>query len=389
MLKNIFSDLHIHIGQDYKQQHVKISASPSLTIRNILKEASQRKGIELIGIVDCHSPNVLKEIETLCSEGRAKELLDGGIRFENVTLLLGSEIEVYDDCSHGPFHVLIFLPTIEKMKHFSNWLTDKMRNVYLSSQRIYCTGKKLQEKTKQLQGLFIPAHVFTPFKSLYGRGVQTSLSEVLHPNKIDAIELGLSSDIRMADKIKELHDYPYVTNSDSHSLRKIGREYQQLKVKEASFKEFTYCLQNEKGRMIVSNYGMDPRLGKYYRTVCQHCEVSVPIGKKDCPSCHHEKIIVGVADRIEQLSNKQSQSSIKRPPYIYQVPLEYIPGLGPKTLDKLLRSFKTEMNIIHHVTYDELLTVVPDKIATSIIHMRTGKLTIASGGGGKYGKVVD
>src|SRR5699024_2029663 len=148
---------------------------------------------------------------------------------------------------------------------------------------IYSTGRELQAKTKELSGLFIPAHVFTPFKSLYGRGVRNSLTEVLDPSQIDAIELGLSSDSRMADKITELHSYPYVTNSDSHSLSKIGREYQQIKVKEASFKEFSLSLQNKENRQIINNYGMNPHLGKYYRTVCQHCFTEVPLGRKTCP----------------------------------------------------------------------------------------------------------
>src|SRR5690625_3758264 len=118
MLKNIFADLHIHIGRDFKKNHVKISASPELTISNILKEASRHKGIELIGVVDCHAPNVLAEIQSLLDEEIAYELQDGGIRFEHVTLLLGSEIEVYDEYSKGPFHVLVFLPTIEMMSKF-------------------------------------------------------------------------------------------------------------------------------------------------------------------------------------------------------------------------------------------------------------------------------
>lgn len=388
MLNNIFADLHIHIGRDYKQNHVKISASPELTISNILKEASRRKGIELIGVVDCHAPNVLAEIQSLLDDGVAFELQDGGIRFEHVTLLLGCEIEVYDEDSKGPFHVLVFLSTMEKMSEFSDWLTDKMTNIHLSSQRIYCTARVLQAKTKQLNGLFIPAHVFTPFKSLYGKGVTTSLTEVLDPEQIDAIELGLSSDTGMADQIVELHRYPYVTNSDSHSLGKIGREYQQIKVKKASFKEFAYCLQEKAGRTIVSNYGMNPYLGKYYRTVCQHCDQEVPITTEICPACQSKKIVSGVADRIQQLAYDTGKKR-KRPPYIYQVPLDYIPGIGPKTLDNLLKTFQTEMNIIHKAAYNELMNVVSDRIANSIINMRRGKLNIASGGGGKYGRVID
>lgn len=73
---------------------------------------------------------------------------------------------------------------------------------------------------KAFEGLFIPAHVFTPFKSLYGKGVKTSLLEVFNPDLIDGVELGLSSDTSMADTIHELQPYTFLTNSDAHSLEK-------------------------------------------------------------------------------------------------------------------------------------------------------------------------
>src|SRR5690625_858376 len=166
-LTDYFVDLHIHIGRDKRNNPVKISASHTLTLKNIIHEAGQRKGIDLIGIIDCHSPNVLSEVELCIERSNAVPLQSGGIRFEGVTLLLGSEIEIYDSTCQGPIHVLCFIPTIEKMHHFSNWLKKNMTNITLSSQRFYGTAKELQQKVKELDGLFIPAHDFTPFKSLY------------------------------------------------------------------------------------------------------------------------------------------------------------------------------------------------------------------------------
>src|SRR5690606_1394558 len=90
----------------------------------------------------------------------------------------GSEIEVYDEYCHGPIHVLCFMPSLENMEQFTRWLAKRMKNVTLSSQRYYGTAKELQYKVKELEGIFIPAHIFTPFKSLYGKGVRRSLEEV-------------------------------------------------------------------------------------------------------------------------------------------------------------------------------------------------------------------
>lgn len=388
MVQPYFSDMHIHIGRDMYGKPVKITASKQLTITNVLKEASRRKGIEMIGVIDCQAPAVQEEIIDLLVAGKAEELADGGIRFENVTLILGAEIEVNDDHCLGPIHVLCYFPTMNAMQQFTSWLIPKMKNVTLSSQRYYGTAKELQYKVKELAGLFIPAHVFTPFKSLYGKGVKCSLTEILDEDLIDAIELGLSSDTEMADQITELQKYTYLTNSDSHSLAKIGREYQQINMKTPSFKEFYLALHQSEGREIVANYGMNPKLGKYYTTVCQECMESVKYHTKICPKCQSKKIISGVYDRLKELQNT-NEGRANRPVYHYQVPLEYLPGIGPKTFDKLIDSFGTEMNIIHHVSYEELRKVIPEKIAKMIIAMRNGQQNVQAGGGGKYGKIIN
>src|SRR5690625_2713805 len=373
MLNNYFADMHIHIGRDIYNKPVKITASKNLTLTNVLIEASRRKGIDMVGVIDCHSPAVQEEILQLLQKGEAIELEDGGIKFENVMLILGSEIEIYDEFCQGPIHVLCYFPTLQSIHKFSKWLSKRMKNITLSSQRYYGGAKDLQYKVKELDGLFIPAHVFTPFKSLYGKGVIKSLIEVFDPDLIDGIELGLSSDTGMADQIEELHRYSFLTNSDSHSLAKIAREYQQITMDEPSFREFNYALHQVDGRKIAINFGMNPKLGKYYTTVCQQCMESVEFLTEECPYCGSRKIVNGVFDRILQLKSAEKAPQ-KRPPYIYQVPLEYLPGIGPKTFEKLLEHFHTEMNIIHHVTKEHLTELLSAPLAEMILDMREGKL---------------
>lgn len=387
MLKEIYADLHIHIGRTEKGRAVKITGSKNLTLKNILETATSRKGLDLIGIIDCHSPEVIEEIEQLICEGKAEELMEGGVRFENTTLLMGSEIEIYDEHCHGPIHVLCYMPTIKKMKDFSNWMSTLQKNIHLSSQRIYCDGRTLQKKVHELNGLFIPAHVFTPFKSLFGRGVKKSLSEVFDPSMIDAIELGLSSDTDMVKGMSELAPYTFVTNSDAHSLGKLAREYQKMKLADANFEELKKVLHQQEGRTIVANYGLNPLLGKYHETVCANCgEQITEAGHTRCPYCGKEHLIKGVAKRIRELSDAPFQV-VQRPPYIHQVPLDFIPGIGPKTIDKLIHAFGTEMNILHKASVVELKAVLPEKLATTIDLARTGQLGITVGGGGVYGKI--
>lgn len=311
---------------------------------------------------------------------------DGGIKFEHVTLILGAEIEVFDEQCQGPIHVLCYFPKIEHMQQFSEWLTRHMKNITLSSQRYYGSVRALQYKVKELAGMFILAHVFTPFKSTYGKGVKQSLTEVFDPDLIDGVELGLSADTLMADDIKELHDYTYLSNSDAHSLAKIGREYQTIKMAEPTFKEFYWALHNVNGRHVSKNYGMNPELGKYYSTVCKKCLTPMSAGISVCPICHSTQIVKGVADRIKELADTTNQKST-RPAYLHQVPLEYLPKLGPKTYQKLLHQFRTEMFVIHEAKKSVLEKVVSRELAQTITEMREGKLSIKAGGGGRYGRL--
>ncbi|MBM4762192.1 endonuclease Q family protein [Bacillus sp. B15-48] len=386
-MKEYYADLHIHIGRTKSGRAVKITGARTLTFTNLIAHARDKKGLDIVGIIDCHSPEVIDEMEELLDKGELVEHRDGGVMYGDLCILLGSELEINSKETEGPLHVLCFFPTLKTIRTFSEWLKGYMKNIHLSSQRVYVTGQELQLKTKELDGLFIPAHVFTPFKSLYGKGVQRSLTEVFNPNLIDAIELGLSANTAMADQLSELHRYTYLSNSDAHSLAKIAREYQKLKMRELSFKELTYALKEEDGRSIVANYGLNPLLGKYHRTVCTGCHEPYNEKSSVCLECGNDKFIKGVADRIAELKS-QVKSIVSRPPYIHQVPLEFIPGLGPRLLEKLLDHFGTEMAVLHAVPPAALKEVVPDKIAELIVKARNGELLVHAGGGGKYGKII-
>ncbi|WP_102345688.1 endonuclease Q family protein [Bacillus sp. Marseille-P3661] len=390
-MNNYYVDLHIHIGRTKSGRPVKITGSKSLTLENILYEASFIKGMDMVGVIDCHVPEVLQELMELIDSGKVQVESGGGLRFSNVTLILGSEIEINDQQCNGPLHVLAYMPTVEKMQHFSDWLSKRMKNITLSTQRLYETGMNLQKKVKECSGLFIPAHVFTPHKSLYGSGVQQSLTEVFDPSNIDGIELGLSSNTEMADQITELHSYTFVSNSDAHSLGKIAREYQIMKMEHPSFDELKSVLHQKGDRRIVANYGLDPRLGKYHRTTCEKCFTRMD-NEENCPHCGHHRVVKGVYERLQEIKagNKQLEVSHKpeRPPYVHQVPLDFIPKLGPKTLEKLRDHFGTDMNIIHNVPEQQLKQIVPSIVADMILLARAGRISMTSGGGGRYGKVV-
>ncbi|PZE22020.1 endonuclease Q family protein [Paenibacillus xerothermodurans] len=391
-LNRFYADLHIHIGRTEEGQAVKISSSKDLTFYNIAHEASERKGMEMVGIVDCQSPAVQREMMHYLDKGEMEELAGGGIRYHRTTVILGCEIEVRDP-GMGPAHLLAYLPTLDVMQDFTEWLSKHMKNVNLSSQRIYVPARVLQAEVVGRGGLLVPAHAFTPHKSVYGSG-STRMEHLLDLEHIAGVELGLSADTEMAGYISELDCFPILTNSDAHSLAKIGREYNVLQLAEPTFEELRKALSNREGRAVAANYGLNPRLGKYHRTYCSHC--SSILDEEDtavelCLYCGSQRIVRGVVDRIIAIGDRpkgQPCVPAHRPPYYYQVPLQYIPGLGPKKLNALLERFGTEMNLLHKASRAELAETAGAEIADYIVLARSGLLTLQSGGGGHYGKVT-
>ena len=391
----IFADMHVHIGRSESGKPIKITAARSLNFANIAKECVDKKGINLVGIIDCASPYVIEDIENFLKTGEAYEIEDGGIIYKDkVCIILGSEIEtneINDDGKTGSAHNICYFPTLKDIKGFSNEMSHHIKNITLSSQRADISAYELIDIVEKYNGILIPAHAFTPHKSFYGN-CTSSLKRIFKEKfeRIPAIELGLSSDTFLADKISELENKSFLTNSDAHSLPKIAREYNKIQVEGISFKEFLKAIKREDGRKIIANYGMDPKLGKYHRTYCEICDKRIPgdAPVTKCLECESKNITMGVFDRIEIIKDKKDTKSPEfRPPYVYQIPLTFIPGLGGKTIDKLLNHFGTEMTILHKLSNDDIEAVVGEKIANNIIRARDGEMHIVEGGGGVYGKV--
>ncbi|BCJ85833.1 endonuclease Q family protein [Effusibacillus dendaii] len=390
-MNRYFLDLHIHIGRTLGDQAVKITASRDLRFFNIVREAADRKGIDIVGIIDAVSPPVLSEIRDLITAGELVPLPGGGLSYQNkTTVLLGAEVETTGPHG-GAAHFGIWMADVPAMQEFSDWLAMLITNPVLSSQRARCSALQLQEKVSELNGLFIVNHAFTPHKSVYGNCVNR-LSEMLDVSKITALELGLSADSQLADLFSEHDNLTYVSNSDAHSLAKIGREYNRIETAGCSFTDVKQALLRQDGHRVIANYGLAPKLGKYHRTYCLHCEEVVQAEPPVfiCPMCGGKRVVQGVIDRVTAIADRTvSKSPVHRPPYHYQVPLEFIPGIGKKMMDRLLAVFGTEMNILHQATEQQLRETAGERIARDIVLARTGQLELSAGGGGKYGKALE
>lgn len=393
-MKEIYADLHVHIGRSENAKPVKITGARSLNFANIAKECFERKGIDVVGVIDCASPFVIEDIENFLKNGDAFELEKGGIIYKNkVCIILGSEVETSEKNEQGKTgsaHNLCYFPHLKDIKGFSKEMSKHIHNITLSTQRSDVSGYELIDIVKKYNGVLIPAHAFTPFKSYYGNCTQR-LSRIFKEkyDEIFAIELGLSADTFIADEISELKDKKFITNSDAHSLPKIAREYNKLLVEDINYEEVIKAIKMEEGRKILSNYGLDPKLGKYNRSFCEDCNRSIQAEPPAtvCDKCGGTHITMGVYDRIEVIKDQESTSPDFRSEYIYQIPLQFMPGVGGKSIDKLLNAFGTEMNILNRVTKDDIESVVGEKLANIIDISRKGSVKISAGGGGNYGKI--
>lgn len=389
-MNKYYVDLHVHIGRSSAGMEVKKATANNLTFENIAYE-SLRKGIEIIGVVDCISPYILEDIDRLVEEGELSEKKGGGMEYRGVqTLILGAEVETHE--KHGcSAHSLCFFPSLSQIKGFSESISKHVRNIRISSSMSRLTGQELFNLVDEFGGVFIPAHVFSPHKSFYGNCCD-SLHEIFNDvsfEKIHSIELGLSADSAMASLKSELDSKSFISNSDAHSLIKMGREYNVFEMEEPNYEEVVKALTNSDGRSIAANYGLNPKLGKYHRTFCEVCErvIEGPPPVLKCPVNSSHRVAVGVKDRLEVIKDRDEPNLMNKPPYNYQIPLEFLPKVGPKTIQKLIDYFGSEMKVLHEASFRELSNVVKEDIARNIVLAREGSLEIGVGGGGVYGRI--
>jgi len=384
-LTNYFADLHIHIGSA-RNRAVKITASRRMDLRTIIFDDAPRKGLDIIGIVDAGSTLVSYEIEEMLAAGELTELKEGGFLARNGVLLIAAcEIE-----SREGVHLITYLPNLQSIRNWQKYIKNRVHNMQLSTQKVDTNIIDIIKLSIDLEGIFCPAHAFTPHKGVYGMWTDNLASKLGSDFEyIKVLEIGLSADSNMADLLAETKNFTLISNSDAHSSPNIGREFNRLCMKTNNFQELKLCLENKNGRRVAANYGLHPRLGKYHRTFCPVCgtiiENDPPVTA--CSSCGNSKIIMGVLDRICIIKDYDTPDHPSgRPPYYYRIPLKDLPGIGPMTYNKLL-GVTNEIELMEHTTIEDIIQVGGEKAADIINAMRQGRLSIVAGGGGKYGKV--
>ncbi len=413
------ADLHIH------SRHSR-ATSKGLTIRNLAAWA-EVKGLAVLGTGDCTHPGWLGEIEReLVDDGSGLLRLrqpggleaeipgmplkfSGGTRF----LLQGEISSIYKRGGKvRKVHNLVYLPTIEAAKSLNARLAQ-VGNLASDGRPILgLDSRNLLEMVLEThpEAFLIPAHIWTPWFSLFGSmsgfdSVEECFGD-LTP-EIFAMETGLSSDPGMNWTLSALDRYRMVSNSDAHSGEKLGREANLFRG-QPSFSGIRAALkfhetpEGGEGVEFLGTVEFFPEEGKYHLDGHRKCAWSMEPAETHahkglCPVCGRPATL-GVLHRVLALADRgESVQPEDQPGYDSLIPLREVlseildSGPATKTVTaeyhRLLERLGPELEILRSVPTEDVRRLSP-VLAEALERMRAGKVLRKSGYDGEYGVIT-
>lgn len=413
MLQQIL-DLHIH--SKYSR-----ACSKSLELPEIARACAIR-GVNIVATGDFTHPKWFKHIkESLVEENKGVYVLKTppvpplkGEETLKTRFIIGTElscIKKHKDQTRR-IHVCVFAPNIEAAEKFNNKLAEMGFNLRSDGRPILgLTVKELLQIMLKVDErmIMIPAHAWTPWFGIFGsKGGYGNLEEAfeeLTPN-IFAIETGLSSDPLMNWRLSKLDKIALVSNSDAHSLEKIGREANVLQFeneKEITYKNIFDYIKNQDKKHFKYTIEFYPEEGKYHYDGHRDCNfVCAPEETKRlkniCPICKKE-LVIGVMNRVDELADRTEveAKNINRVPFKSLVPLPeiiadvYDCGVNTKRVkevyNNLIAKFGNEFNILLNINVSEITKASEAIIGQAIERVRSGKIYVKPGYDGEFGVV--
>ena len=252
--------------------------------------------------------------------------------------------------------------------------------------------------------MLIPAHIWTPWFSVFGSNSGfNSLEEAYgkYTDKITALETGLSSDPPINWRLSKLDKFSLVSNSDAHSPSRIGREANVFDC-ELNYWQIKRTLETKDRNKLLYTLGFFPEEGKYHYDGHRNCKIRFHPAetrkhKGICPVCGRP-LTRGVLYRVEEMADRP-QGFIPRdvPGYKSLVPLAEIiaevKGVGKSTktvasiYEQLIHEFSSELNILMNVSQEDLFSKLPERIAEGIRRLREKQIKVIPGFDGEYGEV--
>ena len=418
---SVIADLHIH-------SRFSRATSKQLTPRHLAAWA-QCKGINILGTGDFTHPQWRQELkEQLLFDEESgfyklnvpHETLDfmhDGSRNEQSTPLFCLQTEISSIYKRAgktrKVHNLVFMPTLEdaeklsqRLAHIGNLASDGRPILGLDSHDLL----EIVLETSPDAAL-IPAHIWTPWFSLFGSksGFDT-IEECfadLSPH-IFALETGLSSDPAMNRLVSALDGYALVSNSDAHSGANLGREAN-LFDGHVTYRTLFASLRAAARRTpeaspdcrFLGTMEFYPEEGKYHLDGHRACGVVLEPEEAHrlngiCPVCG-KPLTIGVLHRVWELADRREAPALPAEPEAR--PLIPLPellgeilgvGSGSRKVQQryaaLLRDLGPDLDILCRMPI-ERIRASWDVLGEAIARMRRGDVIRQGGYDGEYGVV--
>jgi len=384
-----------------------------MDIENLTLNA-KKKGLNLLGTGDFTHPLWLEELTGALGDEQGVGLLKPTRNPDsNLHFILTAEV-----CTNFEFegkskriHHLLLAPSLDHVAQINDRLArfgDLMKD---GRPILSMSAAELVEELTNISRMneVIPAHVWTPWFSLFGAisgfdSVNDCYEET--SDKIHALETGLSSDPPMNWRLSKLDRYVLVSNSDSHSPWpwRLGREANLFEIEEPTYELLINSIRTKDGAVFKGTIEVNPAYGKYHWTGHRKCAFSVPPEKAValnciCPVCHR-KLTKGVDQRVLELSDRPPGFiPEERIPYRHLLPLSEIIATvtGSSSLYNpsvqrihtlLVENLGNEFEILLSSSKESIAGLVDPVIADVILKARHGEVEIVPGYDGVYGRIV-
>ncbi|MBI9089445.1 MAG: UvrD-helicase domain-containing protein [Desulfobacterium sp.] len=405
------ADLHLH-------SHFSRATAKNLDLEH-LYQAAQLKGVTLVGTGDFTHPGWMAELETklvpaepglfklkTSMEAQLDREIPQGCRGP-VRFLLQCEISsIYKKADRvRKNHNLLYFPDLEAVKRFNGKL-DRIGNIKSDGRPILgLDAEKLLAVMLDTCGdaFLVPAHIWTPWFSMLGsKSGFDSIEECFGPlsHEIFAVETGLSSDVPMNWRVKDLDRITLISNSDAHSPMYLGRNASMFRGK-LSFDGIKKAL-SKGDDTFLGTIDMFPEEGKYHYdghrkcNVCLNPEETAAMAGR-CPQCG-KPLTLGVLYRVQELASRpEGYDPGNRPPFRSIIPLADILSeifdVGPKTkkvglhYDMALERLGPELGILLKTPIRDIEASGIPLLAEAVRRMRRGEVSISPGFDGEFGKV--
>lgn len=389
------ADFHIH--SKYSR-----ATSKNMDIEHIAQWA-KLKGITLMGTGDFTHHLWLEELRD-----KLEDVGNGLFKYGEVYFILATEISsIYSKKGRGyRIHNIIFSPSFktaekinETLSRYGNLLSDGRPILGLDAAELVRIIFDIDENC-----MVVPAHCWTPWFSLFGSMSGFDRIEDCFEKqtpKIFALETGLSSDPSHNWRLSALDKFTLISNSDSHSPQKIGREANVFSCT-LDYKTIQEVLKTKDKKRFLYTIEFFPEEGKYHFDGHRLCgirwspkETRQHNGR--CPKCG-KPVTVGVMNRVEQLADRpEGYTPPNAIPYKNLIPLNEIiaeaKGLGKesKEVEREFRAYVSrlggEFTILTKLNPEDLRKNLSARIAEGILRTRQGKINIQAGFDGEYGTI--